>query len=268
VGGGGQPVHVQPDLGDDDLCCLRGDAGDLGEPGYRWHDRVTGALADSRAGRTVGVDSLRGRHFGNQLFDPRCERVDLGGQGIDLGQQDRGELAVVVIEPAGQRLDQRCALGLRPANRPALRPRSTSPRPGGPWSPSARLALPRHPRADHPGRLRHINRRHPRHGALVLPLFDLLRLPHHEPPSGPARQGTPAGSPGAQASSEILTGVLMATMHGPSPGPGARLRNEVTSQATTGINGQPCQQFSDAAWRRTSHGGPYVSQPEPVADAG
>jgi hypothetical protein len=97
-------------LGDDDLRCLRGDAGDLCQPGYRRCDRVGGVVARVRAGGAIGTDAL-GRHRGDQLLDPPGERVDLGGQGVDLAEQDPGEFAVVVIEPAGQRLDQRGMLG-------------------------------------------------------------------------------------------------------------------------------------------------------------
>lgn len=77
----------------------------------------------------------------------------------------------------------------------------------------------------------------------MLTLLDLLRLPHQATSRTfcTINGGLPGGP---QGSNEILTGVLAATVHGPLQGPGARLRDGFKPQATTGVDGQPCTQFS------------------------
>ena len=52
---------------------------------------------------------------GDQLLDAAGELLDLGGEGVDLVQQHPGQLAVMLVEPAGQRLDQVGVPGLHPA---------------------------------------------------------------------------------------------------------------------------------------------------------
>jgi hypothetical protein len=68
-----------------------------------------------RAGAAVGIDALGGGDCGDQLLGLGGELADLGGQGVDLVQQYPGQLAVVVIELPGQRLDQAVVLGPHPA---------------------------------------------------------------------------------------------------------------------------------------------------------
>src|SRR5262249_50239606 len=92
VGGGGEAGHVEPDLGDDDLGGVPGDAGDLGEPVDGGQGGGVGAAAGLRAGGAVRVDALRGRDRGDQVGEPQGQRVDLGGQAVDLVEQDPGEL--------------------------------------------------------------------------------------------------------------------------------------------------------------------------------
>src|SRR5262249_39150174 len=106
VGGGGEAGHVEADLGDDDVGGVPGDAGDLGEPVDGGQGRGVRAAAGLRAGGAVGVDALSGGDRADQLIEAGGELVDLAAEAVDLGEQDRGELAVVVIEPAGQSLDQ------------------------------------------------------------------------------------------------------------------------------------------------------------------
>jgi hypothetical protein len=80
----------------------------------RWMAGSTGAPGSCRrrAGGAVGVHALGCGDGSDQLLDPGGEAVDLGGQGVVLVQQHPGELGVVVVEPAGERLDQRGVLGL------------------------------------------------------------------------------------------------------------------------------------------------------------
>lgn len=142
--GGGEPAHVQPHLGDDDLRGQRTDPGDLIQalPGRQppWNLSVLGGAGvlgglgrggrtGRRWGRAVGagrpavgvvVGSLGGLRLGHrrqQLFGTGGEPLDLGGETIDLIQQDPRELAVVGVEPPSQRLDQGQAFGLHPAPR-------------------------------------------------------------------------------------------------------------------------------------------------------
>jgi hypothetical protein len=53
------------------------------------------------------VDPLGGvTQFVDEMFDKGGEVVDLGGEAVDLGQQHRGDLGVVVVELAVERLHQ------------------------------------------------------------------------------------------------------------------------------------------------------------------
>jgi hypothetical protein len=52
---------------------------------------------------------------GQQLVDADGEGVYLSAQGVDLVEQHPGDLAMVVVEPAGQRFGQGGAFGLHPA---------------------------------------------------------------------------------------------------------------------------------------------------------
>jgi hypothetical protein len=79
--GGGEPGHVRADLGEDDLGAFRADTGDLGD----------------------------------ELVDACGEPVDLGVEGVDLTEQDLRQFAVVLVELAGQRFDQRVVLASHPA---------------------------------------------------------------------------------------------------------------------------------------------------------
>ncbi len=152
--GGREPGHVQADLGDDHLRGVPGDAGDLIEAVDRGqHGRVR-AGARVRAGGAVGADAAGGGHRGDQRLDPAVERADVGGQGIDLVQQHPGQLGVMLIEAAGQRLDQRGSLGLHLAD--------------GQAGQDPRAALPGDQRLDHgpdrqgvdrAGHCRHLNQR-------------------------------------------------------------------------------------------------------------
>jgi hypothetical protein len=53
------------------------------------------------------------------LVDAGGERIDLGGQAVDLVEQHAGQLSVMVVELAGQRLDEPVVLGPHP---PACQP--------------------------------------------------------------------------------------------------------------------------------------------------
>jgi hypothetical protein len=112
VGGGWEPRHIQANLGDDHLGGVPADPGDLVQPrDGRPHGRFW-VVAGVRAGGAIGVHAQGGGDRCDQLFDPDGERIDLGSQAVDLAEQDVRDLAVVVIEPAGQRLHQRGAFGL------------------------------------------------------------------------------------------------------------------------------------------------------------
>ena len=50
------------------------------------------------------------RERGDKLFDPCGEPVDLVDADVDLVEEQLGEIGVVVIETAVERLDQRCSL--------------------------------------------------------------------------------------------------------------------------------------------------------------
>ena len=144
--GGGEPGHVQPDLGDDRLGGEGADAGDLVETvqcRQRLRAGRMGRVGGSAgfAGLALGVvlavlfgDARRG-DGGQQVADAGGEPVDLRGEPVDLVEQHPGELAVVVVEPAGQRLHQGRVLDPQPAF-------------GQPGQP-ARVTLPRDQRLDH-----------------------------------------------------------------------------------------------------------------------
>lgn len=82
MGGGGEPGHVQADLGDDDVGGDRVDAGDLAEPGDR-----------------VGVG-------GDLGADPGVDGGDVGVDGVDAAEHLGEQECVVVGEVAGERLLQ------------------------------------------------------------------------------------------------------------------------------------------------------------------
>jgi hypothetical protein len=111
VAGGGEPGHVQADLGEDDLGAVSADAGDLIQAGQGIRAGCVRAGAGAGAGGAVGVDSLSGGDRRDQFPDPGGELGDPGAGEIDLVQEDPGQLGVVVLEPAGERLGQRGALG-------------------------------------------------------------------------------------------------------------------------------------------------------------
>ena len=113
--GGGEDAHVQADLGDDRLGGLAADAGDLIQAVDRGQHGGALAVPGGRAGGAVGIHALGGGDHGDQFLDPGGEPADLAGQGIDLVQQDPGQFGVVIIEPAGERLDQAIVLGSHPA---------------------------------------------------------------------------------------------------------------------------------------------------------
>src|SRR6478752_4309963 len=74
---------------------------------------ASGAVAGSspsppRVSSTAGC--LGGGDLRDQRLDPEGERVDLRREGVDLVEQHPCELGVVVVEAAGQRLDERSAL--------------------------------------------------------------------------------------------------------------------------------------------------------------
>ena len=86
-----------------------------GQPGHRGEHRSVRAGAGVRAGSPVGIDAPGGGHGRSQLSGPGRELGDPRVKEGDLVQQQLGELAVVVIEQAGQGLDQVVVLGLHPA---------------------------------------------------------------------------------------------------------------------------------------------------------
>jgi len=115
VPGGREPGHIQADLGEDDLGAVTADAGDLIEAGDGIGPGRIRAGASARAGGAVGVDALRGGNRCDQLPDPGGELGDLPVERVDLVQQHPGQLAVMIVEPPRERLDQRAMLGLHPA---------------------------------------------------------------------------------------------------------------------------------------------------------
>jgi hypothetical protein len=113
---GGEPAHVQPDLGDDLLGGVAADAGDLVQPVDGGPHRCPLDQSGSRAGSSVRVNPLRRGDIGDQLLDAGGEPADLAGQGTDLIQQHPGQFGVVVVEPAGERIDQGGLFDLHPAS--------------------------------------------------------------------------------------------------------------------------------------------------------
>ena len=112
VGGGGEPGHVQAGLGDDRAGQLGADAGDLREPLRGGQHGGVRAGAGAGAGGAVGVDAPGGRDRGRSARSIRAARTAIrASQEGDLVQQHLGQLAVVVIEHPGQRLDQGVVLG-------------------------------------------------------------------------------------------------------------------------------------------------------------
>ena len=68
VPGGGEPAHVQPDLGDDRLRAVAADAGDLIQPvERRAAPAASWPVPGAGAGGAVGVDALGGGDGGDQL---------------------------------------------------------------------------------------------------------------------------------------------------------------------------------------------------------
>ena len=134
VPGGGETGHVRPDLGQDDLCSAHVDPGDLVQPLHHGHPHAR----TTRTGGAGAVDGAVGPvvgQGGQEFVDPGGQGVDLAVQCVDGVQQHPGQFAVVVVEPAGQRLDQFAVPGLQPA-------------PGQPGQP-ARVTLPADQRLDH-----------------------------------------------------------------------------------------------------------------------
>jgi len=87
---------------------LDADTGDLGRasPGVEGPGRTLAYRGVRRAGRVDLVD---------RLPDPAGKRHDLGIGPVDLVGQDAGQLAMVGVEPAGQRLNQGEVFGAQPA---------------------------------------------------------------------------------------------------------------------------------------------------------
>ncbi len=115
MAGGGEDTHVQADFGDDRLGGLAADAGDLIEAVDDGQHRGAVAPPGGGAGGAVGAGALGGGDPGDQFLDPGGELADLAGQGVDLVQQHPGQLGVMAVEPAGERLDQAVVLGPHPA---------------------------------------------------------------------------------------------------------------------------------------------------------
>jgi hypothetical protein len=82
VPGGGEPGHIDPDLGDELLSAGPADAGNLIE--------------------LINLPGARGQ----DLIDPRGQRLGLGGNRVDPVQHHPQPPAVMVAELAGQRLLQ------------------------------------------------------------------------------------------------------------------------------------------------------------------
>ena len=114
MGGGGEAGHVQACFGDDRAGQGGADAGDLGQPGHRGQGGGVRAGPGVRAGGPVRVHAPGGGHRGDRCGDPGGQLADPGVAEGGLVQQQLGELAVVVIEHAGQGLDQVVVLGLHP----------------------------------------------------------------------------------------------------------------------------------------------------------
>ena len=117
--GSGEPAHVEPDLGEDHLCHVRPDAGDLVEAIHSAKCGVGHGVGRRAGGRAAGVrvDGLGVGHRRQQLIDAGPQGVDLGGQGIDLVQQHPREFGVMVVEAAIEGGEQSRVFGLHPAPR-------------------------------------------------------------------------------------------------------------------------------------------------------
>ena len=81
------------------------DARDLVEPSDgRQRAGARAALGGAR--RYVAGGRLGSGDVGDQLVDPEREHVDLRAEGVELVEQHPRELGVVIVEPAGERLDE------------------------------------------------------------------------------------------------------------------------------------------------------------------
>jgi hypothetical protein len=75
---------------------------------------ASGPVPGVRAGGPVRVHAPGGGHRGGRCGDPGGQLADPGVAEGGLVQQELGELAVVVIEHAGQGLDEVVVLSLHP----------------------------------------------------------------------------------------------------------------------------------------------------------
>ena len=115
VRGSGEATHVETDLGDDDLRCSFGDPGYLVEALHGAETAGVGVVVDWYV-----ADGPRGMvgwwggfgELGDELLDASGEPVDLLGAGVDLVQQELGQVCVVIIEAAVERFEQRCPFGV------------------------------------------------------------------------------------------------------------------------------------------------------------
>ena len=88
-------------------------------PGRRARARAGGRPASTPP--AAGMAAISSSHAAS-------EPLDLGDEGVDLVQQHPGQLAVMVIEPAGERLHQRGVLSFHlAAGQPGQQPGSRSP---------------------------------------------------------------------------------------------------------------------------------------------
>ena len=85
VRGGGEPGHVQADLGEDDLRGVLADAGDLVEPLDRRQQRGVGDGLSGPAPRCAVVHRCRRRRRERVSGIAASSCVDAGGEGGDLG---------------------------------------------------------------------------------------------------------------------------------------------------------------------------------------
>ena len=116
MAGGWEDAHVQADLGDDHLGGLAADAGDLIQAVDGGQHLGAVAPPGGRAGGAAGVDALGGGDRGDQLLDPGGELADLGGQGVDLVQQQaRKATPEPANPPAPSRADREVISGMLPA---------------------------------------------------------------------------------------------------------------------------------------------------------
>jgi hypothetical protein len=97
-------LHVETDLGDDDLRGARPDARDLvqtledGEP-----------VRPDLFGLSVDTSLSRG-DLPDEVLDAGGETLDLVAQGVDLVEEHPGELSMVGVEASGERLFERGGL--------------------------------------------------------------------------------------------------------------------------------------------------------------